>query len=112
MTDTEQRPAAGRATAERLRQIASDPFVGGAIMADYLTGAADEIDSLRAQLDQAIKDADRAIEHARRVDAKEREALCSALRELTRIYKVDGAGRTSAAEIDAAWRAAHDALKT
>lgn len=48
-----------RATAERLRQVASDPFVGGAVMADYLTEAADEIDSLRAQLDEAIKDAGR-----------------------------------------------------
>jgi hypothetical protein len=33
-----------------------------------------------------------------------------ALRELVRVYKVDGAGSTSAAEIAAAWRAANDAL--
>ena len=90
---------------QRLRDVERDGMT--------LAGeAANAIENLSRQLDQAIKDADRAIEHARRVDAKEREALRSALRELTRIYKVDGAGRTSAAEIDAAWRAAHDALKT
>lgn len=38
-------------------------------------GAAAELAELRRQLDCAINAADRAIEHARRVDAKEREAL-------------------------------------
>ena len=37
-------------TAERLRQVAADPFIGDAVMADYLIEAADEIDSLRAAL--------------------------------------------------------------
>lgn len=112
MTDTEQRPAVMsqvkrpvKPLLQRLRDVERDGMT--------LAGAAaNAIENLSRQLDQAIKDADHAIEHARRVDAKEREALRSALRELTRIYKVDGAGRTSAAEIDAAWRAAHDALKT
>jgi hypothetical protein len=30
-------------TSERLRQVAADPFIGDAVMADYLAQAADEI---------------------------------------------------------------------
>ena len=110
MNDADNRPAVVgqverpvRPLLQRLRDVERDGMT-------FAGEAADAIETLSRQLDQAINDADCAIEHARRVDAKEREAR-SALRELTRIYKVAGAGRTSAAEIDAAWRAAHDVLR-
>ena len=69
------------ATAERLRQVAADPFIGDAVMADYLTQAADEIDSLRA-----------------------------ALAGLVQVYVIDGAATTPASEIGDAWKAAQRAL--
>jgi hypothetical protein len=68
-------------TAERLRQVAADPFIGDAVMADYLIEAADEIDSLRA-----------------------------ALAGLVRVYVIDGAATTPASEIGNAWEAAQRAL--
>jgi hypothetical protein len=43
--------------------------------------------------------------------ARERDELRAALNELVRIYKREGAGKTSADEIDAAWRSAHSALR-
>ncbi len=68
-------------TAERLRQVAADPFVGSAVLADYLTQAADEIDELRA-----------------------------ALAGLVQVYVIDGAATTPASEIGDAWKAAQRAL--
>lgn len=82
-----------------------------ALFADTLCHeAANEIDSLRAQLDEAVNAADRAIEHARRVDAKEREALRTALQGLVQVYVIDGAATTPASEIGDAWKAAQRAL--
>lgn len=82
-----------------------------AIFADTLCHeAATEIENLRKQLDSAIGDADRAIETARRVDGREREALRSALAELVRVYVTEGAAITPAAEIGNAWKKARAAL--
>ena len=72
--------------------------------------AAAEIERLRKALDDAIDDADRAIEHARRVDAKEREALRAALAGLVQVYVIDGAATTPTSEIGDAWKAAQRAL--
>ena len=69
------------ATTERLRQVAADPFIGDAVMADYLTQAADEIDALRA-----------------------------ALSGLVQMYEIDGAATTPASAIGNAWKAAQRAL--
>jgi hypothetical protein len=47
---------------------------------------------------------------ARRVDAKERDALRKALLDLVQIYVVDGAAMTRAQDIGHAWTAARRAL--
>lgn len=97
-----QRPV--RPLIERLRDVERDGMT-------FAGEAANAIEDLSRQLDQAINNADCAIDNARWAYAKECETLRAALRELTRIYKLDGAGKTSASDIDAAWRAAHDALR-
>jgi hypothetical protein len=68
-------------TSERLRQVAADPFIGDAVMADYLAQAADEIDALRV-----------------------------ALAGLVQVYVIDGAATTPASAIGDAWKAAQRAL--
>lgn len=70
-----------------------------ALFADTLCHeAANEIDRLRAQLNEAIKDADRAIEHARRVDAKERDAMVAAIQHALHWMEAAGAGDVPAAQ--------------
>jgi len=62
-----------------------------ALFADTLCHeAANEIDRLRAQLNEAIKDADRAIGHARSVYAAERETLRAALELIAAPVRPDG----------------------
>ena len=66
--------------------------------------------TLHRELDATSNAADRSIEHARRIDAKERDALRSALQALVQIYVIDGAATAPAVDIGNAWKAAQSAL--